>query len=286
MQQEIDMAPAMQDLEARKVAAAEDKLTLEREKLAQDIAEENSKLSREQRDQQAEVWTAGKQAYEQTGDIAAATEAMQIRAGGKLPEGAAYDDFAADAMLADYATYLKGEDEREPSQLINMYKPETGESIAVRSKSPEADAAAASGFLVGSNSDKVLGLGEAEGGTDLKAADESFILKMVGQYFGGLFNEETQQVNFMDPAKQRKASQITALATNIFADGIEKTRSGSIRRAMKAYGEKWEDPVKEDQGFNVDAAAEELNISVSDLQFTASKRGMSVEEVYHALKNK
>lgn len=134
------------------------------------------------------------------------------------------------------------EDEKDPSQLINMYNPDSGERIAVRSKSPEADEAAANGFLVGSNSDKVLGLGDARGGTVIKAADEGFILRMVGQHFGGLFDEKTQQVSFLDATKQRRASQVTALATNLFADGVAKTLSDSVKKALIAYGEPWEEP--------------------------------------------
>jgi len=133
-------------------------------------------------------------------------------------------------------------DESEPKQHVNFYNPDTGDTQAVRPNSPEADELAAQGYLIGSNSDKVLGLGDTDTKDPIKQGDESYILKMVGEYFGGLYDEKSMKVSFMDPAKQRRASQITALAVRYFASGEESDRSNAVKKAMIEYGEKWEEP--------------------------------------------
>jgi len=280
-QQQIDMAPEDQAIKRAQADVALKNVQLRQQELAIKIDEENSKLTEQQRAQQAEVWTAGKQAFEKTGDPEAATKAMQIKADGKLPKGAQYDDFAADAILANYENFLKGG--TSPKQHVNYYNPDTGDRKAVRPDSPEADALAAQGYLVGSNSDKVLGLGESEGGSPIKAADESYILRLTAQHFGGLYDESTGQVAFTDPSIKRRASQVIALASNLFHDEIAETRSDAVKKALKAYGEKWEDP-GEKSGFDVEAAALDLNVSIEDLEFTAKSRNMSVEDVYKLLK--
>lgn len=153
-------------------------------------------------------------------------EFNQIKAGfvGALGE---YDLLEEDGVtVKDHQNY------RMPDGTIIMARPDSAKSNAIEE---------AGGIRISNApSDKTLGIGET--GEDIKASDESFILRMVGQHFGGIFNEETNQVNFLDPSKQRRASEITALAASKFARGVEKTRSGAVKAAMKAFGEKWEEP--------------------------------------------
>lgn len=185
------------------------------------------------------------------------------------------------------AYYEMAEADKADAAHVNMYNPETGERIAVRPDSPEADEAAANGFLVGGTSKEMLGLDEDSLAGDLKAADESYILRMVSQHFGGLKDEATGMWTILDPTKRRMASQVTEAAAVHLLSGAAKTRSTAVKMGMKAYDQKWEEPKDSSvEGFDIEAAAQELNVTVQDLQFTASKRGMSAEEVYQSLKNK
>ncbi len=140
------------------------------------------------------------------------------------------------------AYYEMAEADRADASHVNMYNPETGERIAVRPDSPEADEAAANGFLVGGKSDKFLGLDEDGIGGQIKAADESFILRMVAQHFGGLLDEASGKWTILDPSSRRKASQVTEAAAAHFASGAASTRAEAVKMGMKAYGEKWEEP--------------------------------------------
>jgi len=243
LEQEIELAPQELDIKrgkaAREAAAekrAEEKASREAEKHLIEMADAEKEDARNANQ-------AGLDAYESTKDIDKATEAWKIAAEAG-PNTPGIEDippdwkFNPDVARAQNAVF--DEDPTKPSSHVNMYHPESGKRISVRPDSPEADQASQDGYLVGGTGDKFLGIGET--GTEIKASDESFILRMVGQHFGGLWDEKTGMVSFTDKTKQRRASQITTLAANLFSDVVTTSRADAVKRAMKAYGEKWEEP--------------------------------------------
>lgn len=287
---EIESAPSKMRAAIEKVKLIEDQLRLENEKLRGEISDDE--LAR-QKEVYGPVLEEAKVRLERDGDIGLDWINKSIQSAVKRlgPEEEEkfktvfagsdgvlnHDEFALFGLA--YGIQQEPYEDKKPSTHINYMLPDRS-VVAARPDSPEADEIVARGGVVAGSSNAVLGVGDE--GQKIRAADESFILRMVGQHFGGLFDEKTDKVAFTDPTKQRRASQITALATDLLADGAANTRAAAVRQAMVAYGEKWQEPGEHE--FDIEAAAKELGFTVADLQFTAQKRSMSAEEVYTQLK--
>jgi hypothetical protein len=288
-EKQLEQADDKFDLETRRVESQEKQVKLQEEALDQAILENEQKVGKEIAEEQAlDLWYAVQEVDKAFAD-AGKTEEAQVQA---LE--------LAEKRLAEITNKLP--DGEQKTKNLEMLKDGiTAEEYrgiqfgagrgAIRYGFEEAEKDGSYTLAEGAqrfseDNELVAENVKDASASDLKAADESFILKMVGQHFGGIFNEDTQQINFLDPSKQRKASQISALASNLFAEGVAKSRSDAVKKAMKAYGEKWEEPEgSKPKVFDIAAAAKELNVTVEDLQFTASKRGMSAEEVYNAAKS-
>ncbi len=157
---------------------------------------------------------------------------------------------------------------------INYQMPD-GSVVAARPDSQEADELVAGGGVVAGS--------QSLSGGGIKSADQSFILRMTTQHFGGIFDEATQLPKFLDASKQRKASQVTTLATNLLEEGVATNGADAVKRALKAYGEKWLDPGEEDD-FDIEAAAKELGVTVKEIERAAQVHNMTPEQVFEQMR--